>query len=90
MAEAVNGVATEFRSQNYKYSTLRGGINLYQSMCSKFRYGDGKVLSTQSRPTHGLASIHCVPSLNLIKGKVNMYPNSHTHTSMYLKHKKIA
>ena len=71
---------TKFRSRNHKYSALRGMINLYQSTCSKFRYGDGKVLSTQSYPTYGFASTHCVQSINLIKGKVNMYPNSHTHT----------
>ena len=43
----------------------------YQSTCLELRYGDRKVLGTQPHPTHRSASTHCVPSLNLIKGKFN-------------------
>ena len=47
------------------------GLVFYQSTCPDFRYGDGKVLGTQPHSTRGLASTHCVPSLNLIKGRFN-------------------
>ena len=45
----------------------------YQITCSKFRYGDGKVLGIQPHSTRGSASIHCVLRLNLIKGVFNIY-----------------
>ena len=48
------------------------GLIFYHSSCPKFRYGDGKVLGIQPHPTHRSASTHCVPNLNLIKGKFNM------------------
>ena len=47
------------------------GLVFYQSMCPKFRYKDEKVLGTQPHLTCGSASTHCVPSLNLIKGRFN-------------------
>ena len=53
------------------------GLVYYKSTCSEFRYGDGKVLSTQPHLTRGSASTHCVPNLNLIKGTFNML-YSHT------------
>ena len=72
MAEGENGVTTQFRSRNHKYSALRGRTDLYQSMCLEFSYGDGKVLGTQLHSTRGSASTHCVPNLNLIKGIFTM------------------
>ena len=51
---------------------FRGMTDLYQSTCLEFRYGDGKVLGTQPHLTCGSASTHCVPILDLIKGKFNM------------------
>ena len=54
------------------YRALHERTDLYKSTCSEFRYGDGKLLGTQPHPTRGTASTHCVPSLNLIKGKFNM------------------
>ena len=39
---------------------------------SKFRYGLGKVLSTQNHPILRLASSHCVLCLNPIKGTLNI------------------
>ena len=47
-------------------------IDLYQSTCPDLRYGDEKVLDTQPYLTLGSVSTHCVPSLNLIKGLLNM------------------
>ena len=71
MAEGVNGVATLVRSRNHKCRALRGKTNFYQSTCMEYRYGDGKVIGTPPHPTCGLACIHCVPCLNLIKGIFN-------------------
>jgi len=71
MSEGVNGVATLLKFSNHKYNALCERTNLYQIICSEFRYRDGKVLGTQPHPTHGSASIHCVSSLNLIKGTFN-------------------
>ena len=48
------------------------GLIFYQSTYPKFRYRDGKVLGTQPHLTRGLASTHCVPRLNLVKGRFNM------------------
>ena len=51
------------------------GLIFYQSTSPEFKYGDGKVLSTQPHPTLPLivsTSTHCVPNLNLIKSKFNM------------------
>ena len=48
------------------------GLIFYQNMCSKFRYGDRKVLGTQSYLTHGSTSTYCVPNINLIKENFNM------------------
>jgi len=48
------------------------GLIFYQSLCPEFRYGDRKVLSTQSHPTHKSTSTHCVPNINLIKDNFNM------------------
>ena len=51
----------------------------------EFRYRFRNVLGTQNCPTHGLASIHCVLHLNLIKGTFNIcILYSHTHTSIHL------
>ena len=48
------------------------GLIFYQSTCLEFRYRDGKVLDTQPHLTCGSVSTHCVPNLNLTKGKFNM------------------
>ena len=48
------------------------GLIFYQGMCLGFRYEDEKVLGTQSHPTHGSASTHCIPNINLIKENFNM------------------
>ena len=51
---------------------LMEGLVYYKSTCSEFRYGDGKALCTQLHPTRRLASTHCVPNPNPIKGSSNM------------------
>ena len=48
------------------------GLIFYQSTCLEFKYGDRKVLDTQPHPTHGSASIHYAPSLNLFKDRFNI------------------
>ena len=48
------------------------GLIFYRGMCLEFRYEDEKVLGTQSHPTHGSASTHCIPNINLIKDNFNM------------------
>ena len=58
--------------RNHKYNALHGWIDLYQSTHSEFRYGDEKVLGTQSHPIRGSASTYFVPSLNLVEGIFNM------------------
>jgi len=55
------------------------GLIYCQSICPEFRYRDGKMLGTQPHPNHGLASIHCVLHLNLIKVIFNIYHSSLTH-----------
>ena len=65
MAEGVNRVTINI-------VLFHGRTNLYQSMCSEFRYGDGKVLGIQPHLTHRLASTHCIPSLSFVKGVFNM------------------
>ena len=59
------------------------GLIFYQSTYPEFRYEDEKVLRIQPHPTRASASTHCVPNLNLIKGRFIIYPKSHTlyHTS---------
>ena len=48
------------------------------------RYGLGKVLGTQNRPTLRLASHHCVLCLNPIKSILNIAILTYTHTNIYL------
>ena len=47
--------------------------DLYQNTCLEFRYGDGKVLSTQPHLICGLASSHCVSHPNSIKESSNLH-----------------
>jgi len=59
----------------------------YQSTCSKFRYGNEKVLGTQHYPTRESASTHCVLHLNLVKDILNTCitkSHTHTHTLAYI------
>ena len=61
------------------------GLIFYQSTCPKFRYGDRKMLSTQSHSTHISTSSHYVQNPNPIKGSSNMlfYTLTHTHTHTF-------
>ena len=60
-------------SRNHKYSAfIWKDCSYYQTMGSKFRYGLGKVLGTQNRPSRGLVFTHCVLHLNPIKGTFNI------------------
>ena len=63
---------------------LYGRNDLYQSMCSEFRYGDGKVLGTQPHLTRGLVSTHCVSNPSPLKGSSNRLFQTHIHTNMHL------
>ena len=48
------------------------------------RYGLGKVLGTQNRPTLRLTFSHCVLCLKSIKGILNIVILTHTHSSIHL------
>ena len=63
------------RCRNHKYNALHGRIDLYQSTCSEFRYGDGKVLGTQPVGQLPLIVFQVLISL---KGSLICYSNS-TH-----------
>ena len=54
-----------------------------RDMDSDLRYGLGKVLETQNRPTLRLVSSHCVLCLNPIKGTFNI-ASILTHTLAYI------
>ena len=54
-----------------------------RDMSLELRYGLGKVLSTQNRPTLRLAFHHCVLCLNPIKGILNIVIEL-THTLAFI------
>ena len=54
----------------------------YQSTCPEFRSRDEKGLGTQPHLTYKLASTHCVPNPNPIKGSSNRLFYTHTHKSI--------
>ena len=60
-------------------ASFRERLIYYQSMCPEFRYGDEKMLGTQSHPTCDSTSIHYVLRLNLIKDTFNIYHSRLTH-----------
>ena len=78
-----NGVATQFRSRNHKYSALAWkDLSYYHSMGLEFRYEDGK--EGVRHLTRGSTFTHCILRLNLIKGKFNIHHYTLTHTLAYI------
>ena len=80
-----NEVTTQIRSKNHKYSALTcKDQSYYQSMSSKFRYGDRKVLGTN--PTRPVGQLPVIVSYFLISLKTHLtllsiLTHTHQHTS---------
>ena len=79
-----NEVTTQIRSKNHKYSALTcKDQSYYQSMSSKFRYGDRKVLGTN--PTRPVGQLPVIVSYFLISLKTHLTLLSIlTHTLAYI------
>ena len=75
MAEGVNGVSPSLGLETINIVSFHERNDLYQSTCSEFRYGDGKVLGTQPVGQLPLIVFQVLISL---KAYLACYSNSHT------------